>query len=492
MTIGVDNYTRWPALKNAVGDARGVQKVLTERYGFEAPLPPLVDAAATKSAIEQLLADRLRETLKPEDSLILFFAGHGTTRSDEVGGKRYDKGYIVPVDAPRDTWSAYLPVDELLESAARLPARHVLVILDACSSGIALGSGVDNVGTRADAPRYTAELASKVSRRVITSARSDQTASDAGPVEGHSLFTGHLVQGLALGSADTDGDGFVLASELGDYVARAVRNAPGSQQVPDFGAFDLDDRGELVLPLGQDTVQGRFAQARAALTRADRAVLATHLAALRERAPTAPMTRFLTFREALLRWDIESAVAALESLRLSGPRPGAVPLSIHEMDEMTVRLRFWRAVLHREDEGAKAVVEVLVDDPDGPRVVRPAEGGAPLRRLRVKDAIRLRIKNTSTLRQHFGVIAIDADGRLEVINLWPLSQITEGLAPGERATTKPARLMDAGLHAWRVVAGPELIDPLMLSRSLGGKAASLPPDPTEIGTATLLFVAAPN
>jgi plasmid stabilization system protein ParE len=71
---------------------------------------------------------------------------------------------------------------------------------------------------------------------------------DSGPVPGHSLFTGCLIEGLThhLGQA---GSRVTTRSELGLYLQRRVESYPNSRQTPDFGAFDFDDRGEMVIPL---------------------------------------------------------------------------------------------------------------------------------------------------------------------------------------------------------------------------------------------------
>jgi len=93
-----------------------------------------------------------------------------------------------------------------------------------------------------------AQLRARQSRRVITSALEDQRALDNGPVPGHSLFTGCLIEGLT-GGLTQGGKREVTGSELGQYLQRRVTTFPGSQQTPDFGALELDDRGELVLPV---------------------------------------------------------------------------------------------------------------------------------------------------------------------------------------------------------------------------------------------------
>jgi len=101
--IGINDYTNWQKLKNAVQDAVGFQQTLIDKLGFVAPISPLIDSAATRDAIESLVEDQLRDVLKEDDSLVLFFAGHGHTRVEE----RSETGFIVPVDARRPDTKEY-------------------------------------------------------------------------------------------------------------------------------------------------------------------------------------------------------------------------------------------------------------------------------------------------------------------------------------------------------------------------------------------------
>ena len=83
----------------------------------------------------------------------------------------------------------------------------------------------------------------------MTSALDDQRAMDGGPVPGHSLFTGCLIEAIRGGLAAATGQRVVTGSEIGYYVRRCVSEYPGSSQTPDFGALELDDRGELLVTL---------------------------------------------------------------------------------------------------------------------------------------------------------------------------------------------------------------------------------------------------
>jgi hypothetical protein len=65
--VGIDTYTAWPALSNAVSDAHGALKLLSG-LGFELAAPPLIDQAAIGKALRRLATDDLTD-IGPEDSL---------------------------------------------------------------------------------------------------------------------------------------------------------------------------------------------------------------------------------------------------------------------------------------------------------------------------------------------------------------------------------------------------------------------------------------
>jgi hypothetical protein len=245
--IGIDRYHSWPVLHNAVCDARGALR-LFEHLGFEMVGEPLLDNAATGAAIQAFVTDDLM-VLDPDDSLVLFFAGHGGTRIQWLGGEEIKTGYLIPVDAAHgEKVATWIDLDDWLRKVARLPPRHILVILDACFAGIALTPVVKwrDSGTFQEAP--LASLQARRSRRIITSALDDQVALDSGPVPGHSLFTGCLIEGFKHGQLG-HGRGVATGTEVGLYLQQRVGSYPDSCQTPDFGTFEHDERGEMVIPL---------------------------------------------------------------------------------------------------------------------------------------------------------------------------------------------------------------------------------------------------
>lgn len=253
--IGIDGYTALPRLKNAVSDAKGVRELFVNSFGFQEPVPPLFNEAATKEAIEDLIEDQLRKKLRPNDELILFFAGHGCTREERIGPLDKSTSFIAPVNAQPEQWKTKIKVKNLLDSINSLDVRCALVILDACNSGLHLD---DLLWTaRSGTDRYK-RASHKLGRKLLASARKDQLARDDGPVPNHSLFTGTLIRGLQEREVDWDQNGFVTCQELGLYVEQRVAQATEHAQTPGFGCFGQDKGGELFIPLEPKATDGQI------------------------------------------------------------------------------------------------------------------------------------------------------------------------------------------------------------------------------------------
>jgi hypothetical protein len=241
--IGIDRYQEWPSLANAVHDAHGVREAF-RRLGFHA-YDSLLDDRATGSAMRVLVTDELAPTLSHDDSLVLFYAGHAHTVTQHfAGGTTVKAGYLIPVDAEHQRVATWLRLDAWLSDVARLPALHILVIIDAA---VVLDAVMK---WRADGGRHgdLSALRTRRSRQVIVAALHDERASDSGPIPGHSLFTGCLIEALSA-LADRAEPHVITASELAMHLRQQVSVYSGSHQTPDFGIFELDDRGEMIIPL---------------------------------------------------------------------------------------------------------------------------------------------------------------------------------------------------------------------------------------------------
>jgi hypothetical protein len=249
VVIGIDQYQRWPRLRHAVSDALGAAR-LFEHLGCAQAAPPLLDGAATRDAMHRLATVDLAH-LTLDDSLVVFFAGHGHTHTADFTDVLVKTGYVVPADGALPDHHAaatWLRLDGWLSDIARLPPRHILVMIDACHGGVTLG---DLHRWRDEGSLPVSDLSAlreRRSRRVIISALDDQRAMDHGPYPGHSLFTGCLIEAL-LGGLATHGQRATTGRALGQYLRTRVATYPQSAQTPDCGAFELDDRGDIVLPV---------------------------------------------------------------------------------------------------------------------------------------------------------------------------------------------------------------------------------------------------
>lgn len=251
--VGIDRYCAWSSLQRAVSDARGARDTFV-KLGFKEFRPALFDDAATGVALQRLVTDELR-ALGNEDSLVVFFAGHGhTVPTPYPDGTLSKRGYLVPVDAePPGTTSVgtLVSLDNWLHDLAHLPPKHILVVIDACHSGIALNPVIRWRGEDVRTSEPLARLRARRSRRIITSALDNELAMDGGPIEGHSLFTGCLIEALTGGLQAKTGQLSATGSEIALHVQRRVSSFPASRQTPDFGALELDNRGELVIELSR-------------------------------------------------------------------------------------------------------------------------------------------------------------------------------------------------------------------------------------------------
>jgi hypothetical protein len=88
------------------------------------------------------------------------------------------------------------------------------------------------------------DMMQRLSRQVLTAGKADELVADSGgPLPGHSVFTGHLINGLK--GAAADAHGILTASGITAYVYQCVRSDENSFQTPHFGHLTGD--GDMIL-----------------------------------------------------------------------------------------------------------------------------------------------------------------------------------------------------------------------------------------------------
>ena len=236
LAIGINEYANTGFnLKYAVPDARDFSaelKLQQDKLGTYQPaeITLLPDASATKANILKSLAD-LAVVMKPEDSLTIYFAGHGKAQQNRFYLIPHDLGYTGSKDlldaVGMQTIFAHSISDEEIEAAVEgIDAAQMLLVIDACESGQVLKSNEERRGPMNS--KGLAQLAYEKGMYILTASQSDQAAKES-KLLGHGFLTSALVEdGLRKGLADRDPkDGQILLREWLNY---ATERVPEMQQ----------------------------------------------------------------------------------------------------------------------------------------------------------------------------------------------------------------------------------------------------------------------
>ncbi|MFA0630172.1 caspase domain-containing protein [Vibrio sp. 10N.222.49.A3] len=240
LVIGIDKYEKASPLDYAVSDASEIRETLIQELGFDADnITYLADEEATKSTILTSFMRFAKDDVKVDDRLFVFFAGHGHTKA----GVKGDVGYLVPHDADMGDYSTFIRWDELTRNAELIRAKHILFVMDACYGGLAVHRDL-----KPGSSRFLQDMYQRFSRQVITAGKANEVVADSGgPLPNHSVFTGHLIEGLR-GKASNE-YGVITANGLMSYVYSKVSNDINSEQTPHYGQFDGD--GDFIISVPQ-------------------------------------------------------------------------------------------------------------------------------------------------------------------------------------------------------------------------------------------------
>jgi uncharacterized caspase-like protein len=239
--IGVGRYqsTEIPSLRYTVADAESLHEILVGPGGFRKEhvllMTDKTEKTPTLRNIKWALGTFLARSAKKDDTVIIFFAGHGAPEIDQRGVERDGLAkYLIPSDAdPDDLYSTALPMDEMQTIFGRVEAERMVVFLDACYSGAAGGRTFSAKKTRAANldDQFLERLTRSKGRAIITASRPSEVSIEL-PELGHGIFSHYLVQGLK-GAADLNKDGIITVQELYEYVEQQVsaksRSVGGNQ-----------------------------------------------------------------------------------------------------------------------------------------------------------------------------------------------------------------------------------------------------------------------
>jgi TPR repeat protein len=186
LIIGNNAYKAFPSLQTPVSDAKSVEVLLRERYGFKTKVLLNANRHAIMSALNEL-----NQTLTAQDNLLIYYAGHG-----EIDQKT-QSAYWLPVDSEVGNTANWISSQSITEYLSIMPARHVLVVADSCYSGALTGSAVARLPEGMDAAkreRWLKAMNSRKARTVLTSGGVKPVMDQGGG--GHSVFANAFLKVL--------------------------------------------------------------------------------------------------------------------------------------------------------------------------------------------------------------------------------------------------------------------------------------------------------
>jgi len=211
-------------LQNPLGDARRFRDLLTRKYNFEESNITMLENPGRTDIFNSLT--NYIQTLKTEDNLLVFYAGHGHWIED------ISQGYWIPADASAFSKSRWIANTALRDILGMIKSKHTLLITDACFSGA--------IFKERDVKDFNMEkviddIYNHSSRKAITSGALRE-------VPDKSIFIEKLLNKL-----EENEEKYLLAEDLYYSIRKEVINQ--SSQVPLYGTIistNDEEKGDFI------------------------------------------------------------------------------------------------------------------------------------------------------------------------------------------------------------------------------------------------------
>ena len=224
LAIGIDKYTEWPQLNNAVNDVDKIIEVLQDHYDYQSEhITVIKNEEATRIRMYDEMKHHI-EQLSPNDNLFIYYSGHGYF--DEL----LREGYWIPYDAELNASGDYLPNSSIVKVLQNLNCQHIFMVVDACFSGSLFASSSRG---------YVENVEKYKSRWALASGRLE-TVSD-GELGGNSPFASTLIEYLKNNEKEK-----LAVSEIVQYmkvqVSEITQQTPLGNPLKNLG----DEGGEFI------------------------------------------------------------------------------------------------------------------------------------------------------------------------------------------------------------------------------------------------------
>lgn len=225
LIIGIAKYHHIRPLPDTVlNDANDMKALLVDaaQCGYSpTQVKLLLDNETTHHNI-RLGLHWLAERTKPDDTVIIFFSGHG----GRIESGPQTGNYLIPIDTdPADLKKTAIDSETFTQLLGEIKAGRLLVLFDCCHAGGTgeikdfLPDAIPDFKAGLD-ERYYDQLATGQGRVIIASSRSTE-ASWILPDMRNSLFSHYLLEALR-GQAHTYDDGLIRILDIFNFIAEAV------------------------------------------------------------------------------------------------------------------------------------------------------------------------------------------------------------------------------------------------------------------------------
>ncbi|MBI1206535.1 MAG: hypothetical protein GC191_04505 [Azospirillum sp.] len=239
LAAGINRYQGdgVPPLRYAVADAKAFVGAIRSRsaplYG-EIFVTELYDEQATPPAIAEGLARLAKESL-PDDTALIYLAGHGIANLPQFGIDRY---YFVTqnVSSVRSLTTEALPEDRLVELISRIRAKNSFLFLDTCHAGALTNDDAAKIGH--EAGRY-----------VLAASASLEEALDS--YDGHNGLMAYALVKALEGGADANREGIISNFNVGLFVQEEVAHLADEKRWQQQAVFKISSEGARPFPMAK-------------------------------------------------------------------------------------------------------------------------------------------------------------------------------------------------------------------------------------------------
>jgi len=224
--FATNNYDDFSDLVNPVDDARAIEKILKEKYGFKTEFveDPLYEDIYAK------ISEYNTRRFNPQDQLFIFFAGHGTFDDNLKEGFIAARNTLIN-DKGRTT---YIPHSILRQRLDNIQCEHIFLVMDVCFGGtldpqLARSRASSPYDQISDEELIIKKL--KAPTRKFLTSGSKEYVSD-GVAGKHSPFAAQFIRALK----ETGGKGTRIMT-INDLIGYFDRLA----SIPRFGKFSERD-----------------------------------------------------------------------------------------------------------------------------------------------------------------------------------------------------------------------------------------------------------